>query len=118
MVKEGESNTKPLFGSVFCLFAWGKRRRKAGKQMNLRWRLLRFHPPALRNAPKSSVWRSHLPPPIRTLPAGEQTCFQRAEHPLGLRRRASAPLKRSRIKAAFAYGITLFGLCTTRLKRR
>ncbi|KAK8959348.1 Potassium channel SKOR [Platanthera guangdongensis] len=35
--------------------------------MNIRWCLLRFHPPALRNAPKSSVWRSHLPPPIRTL---------------------------------------------------
>ncbi|KAK8946130.1 hypothetical protein KSP40_PGU022786 [Platanthera guangdongensis] len=35
--------------------------------MNLRRRLLRFHPPALRNAPKSSVWSSHLPPPFRTL---------------------------------------------------
>ncbi|KAK8970603.1 hypothetical protein KSP40_PGU003123 [Platanthera guangdongensis] len=35
--------------------------------MNLRRRLLRFHPPTLRNAPKSSVWSSHLPPPFRTL---------------------------------------------------
>ncbi|KAK8959939.1 hypothetical protein KSP40_PGU000030 [Platanthera guangdongensis] len=35
--------------------------RMAGKLMNLRQRLLRFHPPVLRNAPKSSVWRSHLP---------------------------------------------------------
>ncbi|KAK8965020.1 E3 ubiquitin-protein ligase ATL6 [Platanthera guangdongensis] len=35
--------------------------------MNLWRRLLRFHPPTLRNAPKSSVWSSHLPPPVRTL---------------------------------------------------
>ncbi|KAK8960131.1 hypothetical protein KSP40_PGU021608 [Platanthera guangdongensis] len=33
----------------------GKRRWKEGKQMNLRRHLLRFHPPALRNAPKSPV---------------------------------------------------------------
>ncbi|KAK8959269.1 hypothetical protein KSP40_PGU009229 [Platanthera guangdongensis] len=35
--------------------------------MNLRRRLLSFHQPALRNAPKSSVWSSHLPPPVRTV---------------------------------------------------
>ncbi|KAK8960116.1 Lichenase [Platanthera guangdongensis] len=45
----------------------GKHRLKEGKQMNLLRRLLRFQPPALRNAPKSSVWSSHLPPPIQTL---------------------------------------------------
>ncbi|KAK8940761.1 hypothetical protein KSP39_PZI010296 [Platanthera zijinensis] len=61
-------------GGGWALFVWafrcsvlGKRRRKEGKQMNLRRRLLCFHPPALRNAPKSSVWSSHFPPPIRTL---------------------------------------------------
>ncbi|KAK8969368.1 Axial regulator YABBY 1 [Platanthera guangdongensis] len=56
-----------LFVWAFRSSVFGKCRRKAGKQMNLRRRLLRFHPPALRNAPKSSVWSSHLPPPFRTL---------------------------------------------------
>ncbi|KAK8941259.1 hypothetical protein KSP39_PZI010119 [Platanthera zijinensis] len=64
-------------GALFRLYLFGRfaapfwvnaaGRTKEGKQMNLRRRLLRFHPPALRNSPKSSVWSSHLPPPIRTL---------------------------------------------------
>ncbi|KAK8966423.1 hypothetical protein KSP40_PGU014151 [Platanthera guangdongensis] len=59
--------TKALFVWAFRSSVSGKRCRKAGKQMNHRRRLLRFHPPDLRNAPKNFVWSSHLPPPFRTL---------------------------------------------------
>ncbi|KAK8945722.1 hypothetical protein KSP40_PGU000721 [Platanthera guangdongensis] len=62
-LKLSASYFKALFVWAFRCSILGKRLRKEGKQINLRWRLLRFHPPALRNAPKSLVWSSHLPPP-------------------------------------------------------
>ncbi|KAK8970626.1 hypothetical protein KSP40_PGU014647 [Platanthera guangdongensis] len=54
--------TAALFVSAFRYSVLGKRRRKEGKQMNLRRRLLRFHPPVLRNAPKK-LCLEQLPPP-------------------------------------------------------
>ncbi|KAK8948046.1 NADH-ubiquinone oxidoreductase chain 5 [Platanthera guangdongensis] len=46
--------TKALFVWAFRCSVLSKRPRKEGKQMNLRRCLLRSHPPALKNASKSS----------------------------------------------------------------